>query len=145
MMKFSKSRTQQNFRDQCDINEILRRSQKNGMLPDTGKTPLYTDVSSIPDFHQAQNVVARANEAFAAMPAKVRERFNNDPGRMVNFLQDPNNVHEAISLGLMEAVEQKTAIQEPKAKPQAQKKGSTKPKVEENKPNPNDPELPLDE
>ena len=42
-----------------------------------------------------------ADDAFMALPAAVRERFNNDPAELVDFVSDVNNRSEAIDLGLI--------------------------------------------
>ena len=47
------------------------------------------------------NAVIAANNSFAAMPAEIRARFNNDAGAFVDFCADANNRDEAIKLGLI--------------------------------------------
>ena len=105
---FDPSLTQQHFKDECDINNIMRRYRETGYLVDplvqakaTAK-PMFGDFSTAYDFHEAQNTIARANEAFAALPSVVRERFANDPARMLAFIEDERNVDEAVKLGLLE-------------------------------------------
>ena len=44
------------------------------------------DFTNIPDFHTAMNLVRQAQEEFVRIPADVRARFNNDPGRFMEFL-----------------------------------------------------------
>ena len=39
-------------------------------------------------------------KAFDALPAELRERFENDPGKFVEFCLDPKNKDEAVELGL---------------------------------------------
>ena len=43
-----------------------------------------------------------ANAAFAALPASIRARFNNDAGAYVDFFNDSKNYDEAVKLGLVE-------------------------------------------
>ena len=46
------------------------------------------------------NVIRAAEEAFAAMPAEVRDRFQKDPGRFLEFANDASNYDEALKMGL---------------------------------------------
>lgn len=93
--------TKQSFKDECDINHILRRYQKNGQLPDLIKeNPRFGDFSSPHDYQESMNIVAFANEQFAALPAKTRERFNNNPELFLEFVDNPQNNAELIKLGL---------------------------------------------
>lgn len=97
------SLTKQGFKDQCDMNGIVERARTTGMLTHVNaRSPMYGDVSNVSDYKDALLVVNRANECFMALPSKVRERFSNDPNRMVEFLSNPANFDEAVSLGLIE-------------------------------------------
>ena len=49
------------------------------------------------------NQIVAAQEAFNGLPAAVRKRFGNDPGQMLDFLDDPQNASEAVKLGLVDA------------------------------------------
>lgn len=94
------TRTKKAFAGECDINEIIRRSKVNGQLP-PGRQGFYADVTDVPDYRGALEIVEYAREQFGMLPAKVRARFENDPGQMLAFLQDANNKEEAKSLGLL--------------------------------------------
>lgn len=95
------SLTQQNFKDECDINTILRRFAVTGEIPENVRVPQYQDFDEVFDFHSAMNVVRAATEAFDSMPANVRERFGNDPGKFVAFTMDEANYDEALKLGIV--------------------------------------------
>lgn len=96
-------RTQQHFRDQCNINTIVDRAKKSGMVTHVnGKTPQYLDVSNQQSYHQAMDIVLRAEYYFNSLPAKIRERFLNDPEQLLNFIQNNENYEEAVRLGLVE-------------------------------------------
>lgn len=91
----------QEFKDECDINVILRRFNITGQLPVGVRMPVFGDFEVVNDFHSAANAIATAREAFGVMPAEVRRRFNNDPGDFVDFCSDSKNRDEAIKLGLV--------------------------------------------
>lgn len=93
--------TQQSFKEDCDINVILKRFAVTGELPDNVRVPQYVDFEETFDFMSSMNVIRAAEEAFAAMPAVVRDRFNNDPAKFVEFANDASNYDEALKLGLV--------------------------------------------
>lgn len=97
---FSKGVTQQQFKDDADINRIVARFVKTGLAPVNSRPPLPGDYLAITDFHTAMQAVRQGEEAFAALPANIRLRFHNDPGRFVDWVLDENNKAEAESLGL---------------------------------------------
>lgn len=97
----SVSMTKQSFRDECDINVIMARYQATGVLPVVQvKEGRFLDVP-VDDYQTAMFKVAEAKSMFAGLPAKVRDRFGNDPGKLLEFLQDDRNVAEARELGLV--------------------------------------------
>lgn len=95
------SLTQQHFKDECDINNILRQFNITGMLPQSPLSPRYGDFSGIGDYHTALNRVYAAQDEFEALPAQIRARFDNDPANLIEFLDNPENRSEAEQLGLV--------------------------------------------
>jgi len=98
------SRTQQHFRDECDINTILTKFNVTGVLPENPLPPRYGDFSDIGDYHSALNAVRLAATEFALLPAALRARFDNDPASLLDFLAVEANRSEAIDLGLIPKV-----------------------------------------
>lgn len=95
------SLTKQCFREECDINNILRKFNKTGQLPEMIKrNPIYGDFSEPVDYQEALNIVLHADEQFRNLPARVRERFGNDPKRFLEFVSDPSNGEELVEMGL---------------------------------------------
>lgn len=95
------TKTQQQFKQECDINEIVRRFGLTGELPAEPRIGSFGDFTGVHDFHAAMNMVRGAEEAFMEFPAELRARFGNDPGQMLLFLQDVKNKDEAVKLGLV--------------------------------------------
>lgn len=91
--------TDQSFVEECDINTLVRRFGIDGS-PEAHVPPTFGDFASAADYLHSQLVVAEAVQAFEALPASVRERFNNDPARMLEFVGDPANTEQAIALGI---------------------------------------------
>ena len=80
------SKAIQSAEEESNINTIVRRFGISGELPNQVAMPQSGDFTNIPDFHTAMNLVRQAQEEFVRIPADVRARFNNDPGRFMEFL-----------------------------------------------------------
>jgi phage internal scaffolding protein len=98
--------TQQHFKDECDINNILRQFNITGLLPEAPLSPRYGDFTGIGDYHTALNQVIAAEDEFMSLPATLRARFENDPSQLIEFLDNPQNKNEAIKLGLINKIEE---------------------------------------
>ena len=96
------SLAQQHFKDECDINNILRQFNITGLLPESPLSPRYGDFSGISDYHTALNRVIAAQQEFDGLPAQIRARFDNDPAKLIAFLENEQNRPEAEELGLVE-------------------------------------------
>lgn len=124
------SRTQENFKDECDINLILKKYQATGVLPSNSKAALahYGDFSKVPSYQDALNRVMEASDMFSQLPATLRFKFENDPGLLLNFLSDPKNREQAVELGLVDAPQpQKPSLapKEPELATSTKSKGKT--------------------
>lgn len=95
------TRTKQSFKEEADINTIVKRFKITGRLPENVRMPVNADYDQIYDFQSAMNVIRQGEESFAAMPANIRARFMNDPARFVEFCLDDNNRPEAEKMGLV--------------------------------------------
>lgn len=95
------SLTKQSMKDDCDINNILKKFNKTGQLPDLIKTnPKFGDFADTLDYQESLNLVIHAQTQFEALSAAVRKRFHNDPAEFLEFVQDAKNAEEMVSLGL---------------------------------------------
>jgi phage internal scaffolding protein len=95
------TRAQQHHREECDINVILERFGKTGHLPVNAISGTYGDFSGVHDYHSALNAIIASEAEFDALPAQIRNRFQNDPANLVQFLDNPDNRAEAEKLGLV--------------------------------------------
>jgi len=96
-------RTKQSFRDEANINTMLKKYKDTGYQPEPGtRKPLFGDFTQV-DFMQAQNDVAEIKSAFESLPSAIRSRFKNSPEMLINFVANPENEAEAVELGLLEA------------------------------------------
>lgn len=97
----SPSLTSQHPADEVDINKIMARIQKGQTVLTSAGQPFYGDVSELDGLQDALIKVQEANELFMQFPADVREKFDNDPVKMVEFLENSENRDKAIELGLV--------------------------------------------
>lgn len=104
------SRTQQHHAPMADINNIVGR-HKSGHVPGdpTGARQPFFGQWSAPDFHGNLNYVVDVQQRFAALPARTRSRFNNDPYQLLRFVDDPKNRSESLLMGLVEPTEVEAA------------------------------------
>lgn len=95
------SMTKQEFKDECDINKLMARYRHSSLIPHVNRyRGSYEDVTGAVSFQEAQEVLARANDAFMSLPSDIRARFDNDPGLFLEFATDARNVDELVKLGL---------------------------------------------
>lgn len=107
-----KTMTKQYFREQTDINQIMRKYEKTGVMTFvTNRMPEFLALDDNFSFQDAMNMVIKANKVFDELPSAIRKRFQNSPHEFLEFMQDPANTQEAIELGLAEAANE--TVQEP--------------------------------
>lgn len=94
------TRTQQQFAEECDINTIVRKFGITGELPSDVRVPQSGDFVAVQDYQSCMNVIRAAEEAFMEMPAEVRSEFDNDPGKFIAFVENPENLERARKLGI---------------------------------------------
>lgn len=99
------SKTKQSFKDECDINTVLRKWRKTGITTNVQLgTPVYEDFSYAASYYESVNAVRRAEILFDSLPARVRARVHNDPGELIAFVENPDNAEELVELGLLDPV-----------------------------------------
>ena len=81
------AKTKQNFKPMCDIRNIMAQFVKTGELIHINRrSPMFMDVSEVPDYRTALDNVIAARELFMKMPVEVRKEFENDETRFLDFL-----------------------------------------------------------
>lgn len=99
------SRTQQEFREECDINTIVERFGLGGEIPLNSRMPFQDEFVDITDYRTALDKIREADEAFMEFPAEIRARFENDPAKFCDYVSDPKNLDQAREWGLARALE----------------------------------------
>lgn len=102
----SVSRAKQSFQKEANINTIMAKYAKSGLLVDpmcvSTRMPQFGDFSAVNDFQSMQNRVLEVKRYFDSLPAVVRLRFNNSPDELLKFMSDDKNKDEALKLGLLD-------------------------------------------
>lgn len=100
-MSLEESLAIQSAEEESNINTIVRKFGLTGELPNDLSMPQSGEFHDIPDFHTAMNIIRKTQEEFLRIPAETRARFNNDPQRLMSFLDDESNRAEAMKLGFL--------------------------------------------
>lgn len=114
------SMTQQQYANECDLNNLVDKNMqfkdpafltKLQLLGAGEKVqPLYGDFSDVPTYENALNTINKATDDFMSLPAKIRARFENDPVKLLEFVNNPDNYEEGLSLGIYKARTAPSAI-----------------------------------
>ncbi|WNK13671.1 MAG: internal scaffolding protein [Microvirus sp.] len=95
-------RTKQSFKEEADINTLIKRFGVGAPLPQSVRPPSFGDFSSaVVDYQSALNLLNKANSSFMNLPAEVRARFSHNPQEFIAFVDDDRNRLEAERLGLV--------------------------------------------
>lgn len=125
------SKTNQSFKDQCDINTIVSKFMKTGEFNHLAKRQgFYADVSQFPDLLGAHLIIKESEASFARLPAELRKEFGNNPLEMIEWLQNPENKQKAEEMGLIPKTEVQNKNQPKSEKLDSQPKSKSKPKSE---------------
>lgn len=99
---FSKpSMTEKSHKKACNINTIMSKAYKTGMVPSNTHPGMYGDFTNAEDYHTSVNRVMDAQDEFMSLPSNIRRRFSNDPAKLLDFIAEEGNRDEAIQLGLI--------------------------------------------
>lgn len=101
----SVSRTKQSFKKRVNINNIMAKAKASGLINNpldfrAGFSGTYGDVSNSSEYHDMCNRILGAEATFMSLPADIRTRFNNDPGALLDFVNNPENADECREIGL---------------------------------------------
>lgn len=100
--KDSPTLTKQSFKKESDVNHILAKYNKTGVLENVNENKaVYGDFYEVEDYRHSLDVVMASEAHFDALPSIVRTKFDNDPEQFLEFVNDPDNKDEMIELGLM--------------------------------------------
>ena len=100
------SLTKQADKAAADINNIVKKYANRAdefRILQMANQGAYDDFSEVPSFLEAQNILLKTQEQFAALPSSLRDELGNDPARFLEYVADSKNSDELIKLGLKKA------------------------------------------
>lgn len=96
-----RSKAKPEFAKDANINRLMAKYKRTGIIdPLIYRDMKYGDFASGSDFAEMAIKVTDAQEEFLSLPSHIRNRFQNNPVKLLDFLADPKNDEEAIKLGL---------------------------------------------
>lgn len=105
VVKCGKSRTVQDPGELTNINDIIARGRKTGMLVDPSKIGTrqarWGNFTTGGDFEEANFQIAKVNNAFMELPSSLRAEFDNSPGKFLDALVDPEHEERFIEMGIL--------------------------------------------
>lgn len=102
------SRTKQSFKDQCDVNVVVRKYAT--AQPEFFQNPRpeqFGDATGVVDLQEAINLIRDADEAFASLPSSVRKLAGNDRVNFLRMLADEEGVELLKDAGFLPAPERR--------------------------------------
>lgn len=97
----AEKRTKENMKDECDINRIMAKFQKTGLLTHVSNhAPKYGNAMSVEEYENAKFVVAMTNSMYEELPSSIRKDFNG-PEEFLEFVSDPENNDQMREMGLV--------------------------------------------
>lgn len=93
--------TEQVHKRECDVNEIIKKYDKTGLITHISKFEGHFGDMTGADFTTMQQQVTNAHSMFNELPAEIRKEFNNNPANLLSFMENPENREKAIELGLI--------------------------------------------
>jgi len=83
------SMTKQSEAAACDVNNIIRKYDRTGVLTHLQQAQaVYADVSEIGSYLEAVQTVESAHSRFYELPSGLRAHFSNDPAEFVDWSRE---------------------------------------------------------
>lgn len=106
------SMTEQHFKDECDINTIIAKYRQTGVMPAGNRQPLFGDFAEFPtDLQSSMKMYDEAQYRFLQLPSEIRKEFDNDPSKLLSWLQNPANHDKAVEYGLIVSGQETNVLQ----------------------------------
>jgi phage internal scaffolding protein len=92
--------TEQSHKQECDINKILERYEKDKLLTHRNEYKGFYGMATPVEYQEAMNIFINAQKMFNDLPSAARNKFGNDVSAFLGFVQEPSNAEEMVKLGL---------------------------------------------
>ena len=98
---FEDTLTEQSHEKETNINEIVK---KHGAVLSQG----YVDISSLRfddvsnnDFQEMVHMLMKGKESFEKVPSVIRNKFENDPAKFMDFVHNPDSKDQLVEWGML--------------------------------------------
>lgn len=122
-------RTQQHFREEVNINQIIAKYQKTNILTHVTKNRVrFGEFLELADHAVNLDKVAKAQQSFDQLPSQLRNQFNNSIEGFFSFIQKPENKDQCIKWGIFDPPKEAKVgtPTAPEPSPQSTKTGNLK-------------------
>ena len=113
----TKTKVQQQFKEDCKVKNIMQKFVNTGVPPlGNAKPPMFIDFTKFGDYTEMLNHVTKVKQQFMALPAKTRKAFDNEPQKLLNFvdsMESDKDVLKAVELGLMTSEQAQDYLETP--------------------------------
>jgi len=92
--------TKQALAEQLDVNNIIKRYNKTGILPQAQAFEAQYGEFNSYDLREAIEKVDKAAALFEAVPSQIRATFDNDAGAFIDYATNPANIQQMAKWGL---------------------------------------------
>lgn len=100
-ISFAKTgRTKQQDADKTNINLIMKKFLKTGVIDFTNKHEASYGFATSDSFQESLQIIQTATEMFDDLPSQLRTKFNHDPATFLDYVQNPDNQDTLYELGL---------------------------------------------
>jgi len=94
--------TKQSMAAECDINNILKQYSKTGIMEHINTANAqWLDLPSQIEYQRSLNTMIAAEDAFAQLPAAVRDYYLNDPENLLAALDNPQQADKLREFGIL--------------------------------------------
>lgn len=108
------ARFQPQFVAECDINNIVAKYRKTGVVSHVNQArQRFGEFSQFAGLADAWEPVLQANSAFESLPAELRNKFGNSPKSFLAFIDDPDNFQECVALGIYDPLPKDESVVTP--------------------------------
>lgn len=96
--------TEQAHKELCDVNNIIKKYDTQGVITHVSKMEAkFGDMTGM-DFKSMMDQITDAQNMFNDLPSEIRNRFDNSPVKLLDFMDNPENRKEAIELGMIKEI-----------------------------------------
>ena len=101
------------------VEKFLKTGQKPTNVVDPSKLK-FGDFTKADNYQDVLNIQIQAQESLSSLPSSLRERFRNDPAKLMEFCLNPKNKEEMDKLGMLSKEASQALKDAKKAKAEAE-------------------------